>query len=110
MHILTNLVTFIAMYISTRYPDYQFISDNTISQLAAEDKRYSVNSLYGVIFDITMLSKSDYLVCTFSSQVSVRTILNNIMYVHTYIHIFLEYQSFFSNTMHVRMYISRFAD
>ena len=54
-----------------RYPEYQFISDNKISQLAAEDARYSLSSLYGVIFDIEMLSESDYIVGTFSSQVSL---------------------------------------
>lgn len=54
-----------------RYPEYQFISDNKISQLAAENTRYSFNSLFGVVFDIEMLSESDYIVCTFSSQVSL---------------------------------------
>ena len=52
-----------------RYPQYEFISDKTISQFAGQDKRNSIDSLYGIIFDITMLSESDYLVCTFSSQV-----------------------------------------
>ena len=55
---------------ATRYPEYQFISDNTISRSAAQDKRNSIDSLYGIIFDVTLLSESDYLVCTFSSQVS----------------------------------------
>ena len=64
------LFTHIYSICLNRYPQYQFISDNKISQLAAQDKRYSIDSLYGVIFDITMLSESDYLVCTFSSQVS----------------------------------------
>ena len=86
---LFGISLFIAAYNSsicaTRYPEYQFISDNTISQLAAEDKRYSVNSLYGVIFDITMLSQSDYLVCTFSSQVSIRTIHSSIVCTYVYL-------------------------
>lgn len=56
-----------------RYPEYQFISDNKISQSAGTGTRYSFNSLYGVIFDIEMLAESDYIVCTFSSQVSHAT-------------------------------------
>ena len=31
----------------------------------------TLKAFYGVIFDIEMLSESDYIVCTFSSQVSV---------------------------------------
>ncbi len=31
--------------------------------------RYNANSLRGIISDIHLLSKTDYLVCTFSSQV-----------------------------------------
>ena len=53
-----------------RYPEYQFVSDNKISQSAGTGTRYSFNSLYGVIFDIEILAESDYIVCTFSSQVS----------------------------------------
>ena len=53
-----------------RYPDYVFISDNEISKTAGLGSRYSDASLRGVILDIHFMSLCDYLVCTFSSQVS----------------------------------------
>ena len=53
-----------------RYPDYEFISDEEIASKAGNlGTRYSLNSLYDVVFDVFMLSKCDYIVCTFSSQV-----------------------------------------
>lgn len=56
-----------------RYPDYEFISDNSISWSAGLHNRYTENSLRGVILDIHFLSQTDFLVCTFSSQVSPRS-------------------------------------
>ncbi|XP_057209705.1 alpha-(1,6)-fucosyltransferase isoform X2 [Triplophysa rosa] len=53
----------------TKYADYEFISDNTISWSASLHNRYTENSLRGVILDIHFLSQTDFLVCTFSSQV-----------------------------------------
>ncbi|XP_029281696.1 alpha-(1,6)-fucosyltransferase [Cottoperca gobio] len=53
----------------TKYPDYEFISDNSISWSAGLHNRYTENSLRGVILDIYFLSQTDFLVCTFSSQV-----------------------------------------
>lgn len=53
-----------------RYPNYEFISDNSISWSAGLHNRYTENSLRGVILDIHFLSQADFLVCTFSSQVS----------------------------------------
>lgn len=52
-----------------KYKNYEFISDQEISKSAGLNSRYTENSLHGVLFDIQMLSESDYLVCTFSSQV-----------------------------------------
>ncbi|XP_071963471.1 alpha-(1,6)-fucosyltransferase-like [Antedon mediterranea] len=52
-----------------KYPDYHFISDNDISKSASINQRYTDNSLRGVILDIHFLANSDFLVCTFSSQV-----------------------------------------
>lgn len=52
-----------------RYPEYEFISDNSISWSAGLHNRYTENSLRGVILDIHFLSQTDFLVCTFSSQV-----------------------------------------
>ncbi|KAI2654490.1 Alpha-(1,6)-fucosyltransferase [Labeo rohita] len=51
------------------YPDYEFISDNSISWSAGLHNRYTENSLRGVILDIHFLSSTNFLVCTFSSQV-----------------------------------------
>lgn len=59
--------------LSFRYPDYEFISDNSISWSAGLHNRYTENSLRGVILDIHFLSQTDFLVCTFSSQVSSLT-------------------------------------
>ena len=53
-----------------RYPNYEFVSDSEISKSAGLESRYSDDSLHGIIFDIQMLSECDFLVCTFSSQVS----------------------------------------
>uniref|UniRef100_H3D3V5 Alpha-(1,6)-fucosyltransferase n=1 Tax=Tetraodon nigroviridis TaxID=99883 RepID=H3D3V5_TETNG len=52
-----------------KYPEYEFISDNSISWSAGLHNRYTENSLRGVILDIHFLSQTDFLVCTFSSQV-----------------------------------------
>lgn len=51
------------------YPSYEIIGDPSISKSAAVNTRYSNLSLFGIIYDIHMLSMSDFLVCTFSSQV-----------------------------------------
>lgn len=51
------------------YPNYEFLGDQEISKTAAVSSRYTDSSLRGVIQDIHMLSVSDHLVCTFSSQV-----------------------------------------
>ncbi|XP_065344021.1 alpha-(1,6)-fucosyltransferase isoform X2 [Cloeon dipterum] len=52
-----------------KYPNYHFFGDADIAKTAAVATRYSDNSLSGIIIDIHFLSISDYLVCTFSSQV-----------------------------------------
>ena len=54
-----------------RYPAYQFLGDPSISISAAVTSRYSSASLRGIIADIEFLSRADYLVCTFSSQVNI---------------------------------------
>lgn len=53
----------------TKYPSYQFYGDSRIARTASLGQRYSSESLRGVLLDIHMLSRCDYLVCTFSSQV-----------------------------------------
>uniref|UniRef100_U5EZ81 Alpha-(1,6)-fucosyltransferase n=1 Tax=Corethrella appendiculata TaxID=1370023 RepID=U5EZ81_9DIPT len=52
-----------------RYPNYEIIGDPDVAKIAAVSTRYTDTSLYGIILDIHLLSLSDYLVCTFSSQV-----------------------------------------
>lgn len=52
-----------------KYTDYDVIGDPDIAKIAAVSTRYTDSSLNGIILDIHLLSLSDYLVCTFSSQV-----------------------------------------
>lgn len=52
-----------------KYTHYEVLGDPVISKTAAVSSRYTDTSLKGIILDIHMLSMSDYLVCTFSSQV-----------------------------------------
>jgi hypothetical protein len=54
-----------------RYPNYVFYGDTTVAKSAQLDTRYGTESLKGVLLDIHFLSLSDYLVCTFSSQVKI---------------------------------------
>ena len=51
------------------YPEYYVIGDADVAKTAAVSTRYSDSSLSGIVLDIHLLSLSDYLVCTFSSQV-----------------------------------------
>ncbi|MCL4117072.1 UNVERIFIED_CONTAM: hypothetical protein GTU68_066300 [Idotea baltica] len=53
----------------SKYHDYKFYGDPNIAKTAAVATRYSDASLQGIIADIHFLSLTDYLVCTFSSQV-----------------------------------------
>ncbi|XP_046913120.2 alpha-(1,6)-fucosyltransferase [Dermatophagoides farinae] len=48
---------------------YKFIGDSEISDTASVNRRYSFDSLKNIILDVWMLSETDYIVCTFSSQV-----------------------------------------
>lgn len=52
-----------------KYSNYEVIGDSDIAKVAAVSTRYTDASLNGIIIDIHLLSLSDYLVCTFSSQV-----------------------------------------
>ncbi|KAL7744240.1 hypothetical protein ACLKA6_009202 [Drosophila palustris] len=52
-----------------KYPQYQIIGDAEVARMAAVSTRYTDTALNGIILDIHLLSMSDYLVCTFSSQV-----------------------------------------
>lgn len=52
-----------------KYKNYDVIGDPDVAKIAAVSTRYTDSSLNGIILDIHLLSLSDYLVCTFSSQV-----------------------------------------
>lgn len=52
-----------------KFPAYTFHGDQGVAKSAAVSSRYNTNSLMGVIKDIHLLAQTDYLVCTFSSQV-----------------------------------------
>ena len=66
-----NLQIFISVIDEARkkYPQYQIIGDMDVAKAAAVSTRYTDSSLNGIVLDIHLLSLSDYLVCTFSSQV-----------------------------------------
>lgn len=53
----------------TKYPNYKFMFDEGNAKSAALNSRYTPDSAQGVILDIYFLSQTDFLVCTFSSQV-----------------------------------------
>lgn len=67
--ITLNLFFFNFRFSRFRYPDYDVIGDPEVAKTAGISTRYSENSLYGILLDIHLLSLSDHLVCTFSSQV-----------------------------------------
>ncbi|XP_041472107.1 alpha-(1,6)-fucosyltransferase-like [Lytechinus variegatus] len=52
-----------------KYPDYMFLNDVNITGSAQKSLRSSAGSLQGIISDIHLLASSDFLVCTFSSNV-----------------------------------------
>ncbi|CDW52701.1 alpha (1,6) fucosyltransferase [Trichuris trichiura] len=51
------------------YPNYTFIGSSDVARTADLKWRYSDTSLQGIVTDIHFLSLSNFLVCTFSSQV-----------------------------------------
>lgn len=48
---------------------YEFVGDPEIAASADQMERYSMHSLENLLYDIFLLSESDFIVCTFSSQV-----------------------------------------
>lgn len=53
-----------------KYPDFTFVSDQVVVSAAMNPStRLNQASLYGIIKDILLLASSDYIVCTFSSNV-----------------------------------------
>lgn len=50
------------------YPQYKFLGDVSRARSAATSSRYNNNSLQKLFLDVYMLSLSDFIVCTFSSN------------------------------------------
>ena len=66
-----------------KYPDVEFLGDQDIARSAAVGSRYSDSSLRGVLQDIHLLSLTDHLVCTFSSNVSTEIVLELLKSIHS---------------------------
>ncbi|CAH8489603.1 unnamed protein product [Schistosoma turkestanicum] len=52
-----------------KYPNYTFYGDRRRADSASVFKRHDDDSIMGIVTDILLLSKTNFLVCTFSSQV-----------------------------------------
>lgn len=66
----------------TKFPHYEVYSNEKAAKEAqSPTTRYSKSSLEGIIMDIEMLSKCDYVVCTHSSNIC-RLILENFQMKH----------------------------
>lgn len=95
-----------------RYPDYEILGDPQIAKTAAVSTRYSDGALNGLIQDLYFLSQSDYLVCTFSSQVfinlmvyfTLKYILNVAYNLVSIINYFLVNQLFFANQQTMQIF------
>ena len=54
----------------TKYPDYHFITNSGQAQfLHAQDQRNNDDAIKSILIDLYFLSRSDFLICTFSSNV-----------------------------------------
>ncbi|CAL8095892.1 unnamed protein product [Calicophoron daubneyi] len=53
----------------TEFPNYIFYGDTHRAESASVGQRRGDNSILGIAVDIILLSRTDYIVCTFSSQV-----------------------------------------
>ncbi|KAF7233545.1 hypothetical protein EG68_11345 [Paragonimus skrjabini miyazakii] len=51
------------------YPQYVFVGDSERARSADVSRRTQADSITGIALDILVLSRTDFLVCTFSSQV-----------------------------------------
>jgi hypothetical protein len=56
--------------VRNKYKDFKFIDKKTyFNENEINDKKYSPNNLLHIIIDIHLLARSDFLVCTMSSNV-----------------------------------------
>jgi glycoprotein 6-alpha-L-fucosyltransferase len=74
-----------------KYKDFKFVDKKFyFSETAINDEKYSPNNLLHTIIDIHFLARSDFLVCTMSSNVKndifkVRKSLKNIYFVEIFV-------------------------
>jgi glycoprotein 6-alpha-L-fucosyltransferase len=60
----------ITQELNQKYPDFKFVdSKQYFTNILSNNNKYSANNLLKTIFDIHFLSKSDFLICTMSSNV-----------------------------------------
>ncbi len=68
--------TAVMSQLKANYTDYEFIGNSEGSKLAEkQNTRNGNNSFWGALTDIFLLSETDYIVCTFSSAVSLKIFL-----------------------------------
>lgn len=59
--------------IKSKYPQYEIITNEEATKIASDLKtRYSLISVVGILTDIFLLSKCNYVVCTYSSGVCTK--------------------------------------
>ena len=54
---------------SNRYPEYDFIMDQNVTVGVSMRSRFNEASLRDIFIDVELLSQTDFLVCTLSSNV-----------------------------------------
>ncbi|XP_071488665.1 alpha-(1,6)-fucosyltransferase-like [Diadema antillarum] len=52
-----------------KFPNYIFVSSSAITNSARLESRYTEESLWGIVQDLMFLARTDFLVCTLSSQI-----------------------------------------
>jgi glycoprotein 6-alpha-L-fucosyltransferase len=61
--------------LNNKYKDFKFIDKRLyFNETEINDKKYSPNNLLHTMFDIHFLSRSDFLVCTMTSSVSLSSL------------------------------------
>ena len=56
-----------------------FTDEEIVQSANNQSERFSLDSLFGMVYDLHMLAGSDFMVCTFTSNVSL-IILNILQY------------------------------
>lgn len=76
----TNITVIIPRYKS---PEWEILGDSRVAQSASMSQRYNREGLNGILKDVFALAECDFVVCTFSSQVSLYQHLNFFVYIST---------------------------